>query len=118
MNRRRQPDDTPTAGAESRWRQVAQRQYDPDGRTELTTDIVYAVAAAKGVSPDEVNPPLYSYVDVPAIKDAFFGPENDTNPSQSVGSVRFHYVGYLVTIESDGWIQVYEADDDGDAIAD
>jgi hypothetical protein len=92
------------------WRQVAQRHYDPDRDGELTTAIVFAVADAAGVSPKEIkSPPLYEIVDVAAIEDALFGPETPTDSRPGTGSVEFRYTDYLVTIGSDGWIQVYEA---------
>ncbi|WP_254271600.1 HalOD1 output domain-containing protein [Haloarcula marina] len=102
------PDDS-TTGANTKWSQVAQHHYEPDGRGELTTAIVYAIAEAEGVSPSEVkSPPLYDTVDVPAIENAFFGPTVVGESRQSVGSVEFQYTEYLVKVRSDGWVQVYE----------
>ncbi|MCU4752632.1 hypothetical protein OB919_11640 [Halobacteria archaeon AArc-curdl1] len=102
-------DDDPTSGADTHWSQVAQRHYEPNGKGELTTAIVYAIAEGEGVSPSEVkSPPLYESVDVPAIEDAFFGPDVADESQQGVGTVEFHYTNYLVKIRSDGWIQVYE----------
>ncbi|MFC6862833.1 HalOD1 output domain-containing protein [Halomicroarcula sp. GCM10025817] len=101
--------DDSTMGATTHWSQVAQRHYEPDGRGELTTAIVYAIAEAEGVSPSEVtSPPLYDIVDVPAIEGAFFGPNVAEESRQGVGSVEFQYTEYLVKVRSDGWVQVYE----------
>ncbi|WP_254545856.1 HalOD1 output domain-containing protein [Halomarina pelagica] len=88
---------------------VHQRPYDPDGDTELTVEIVYAVAAAEDVPPVEVrSPSLYECVDVVAIEDAFFGPEVAGASRAGFGNVEFRYRDYLVRIRSDGWIMVYE----------
>jgi len=103
-------DDEPTSGADAHWSQVAQRHYEPDGRGKLTTAIVYAIAEAEDVSPSEVkSPPLYETVDVPAIEDAFFGPNVSDTSRQGVGTVEFRYTDYLVKVRSDGWVQVYES---------
>jgi hypothetical protein len=118
VNNYRHSDDDPAMAPPSHWSQVAQRHYEPGERRELTTEIVYTIAAAKDASPEELSPALYNFIDVPAIEDTFFGPESETRPEQGVGSVRFRYGDYLVTIQSDGWIQVYEPDDDDDVIAD
>ncbi|WP_440764370.1 HalOD1 output domain-containing protein [Natronorubrum sp. DTA7] len=102
-------DDNPTSSADKHWSQVGQRHYEPDGRGELTTVIVYAIAEAEGVSPSEVkSPPLYETVDVPAIEDAFFGPNVSEKSRQGVGTVEFQYTDYLVKVKNDGWIKVYE----------
>jgi len=100
-------DTDPTT--ETRQSQVAQRQYEPTGNEELTTAIVGAIAAAENVSPSEVkSPPLYESVDVPAIEDAFFGPEAAGESRKCVGTIEFQYTDYLVKVRSDGWIHVYE----------
>lgn len=102
-------DHDPTSDAGTYWSQVGQRHYEPDGRRELTTAIVYAIAEAEGVSPSEIKSPLlYEIVDVPAIEDAFFGSGVAGESRQGVGTVEFQYTDYLVKIRSDGWIQVYE----------
>jgi hypothetical protein len=102
-------DDDPTSGADTHWTQVAQRLYEPDGRGELTTAIVYAIAEAEGISPSELkSPPLYECVDAAALEDTFFGPDVTVRSRQGVGTVEFHYTDYLVKVRSDRWIQVYE----------
>jgi len=102
-------DNDPTSDTETHRSQVAQHSYEPNGNDELTTAIIYAIAEAEGVSPSEVkSPPLYGSVDVPAIEDAFFGPDGDRESRQGTGTVEFRYIDYLVKIRSDGWIQVYE----------
>jgi hypothetical protein len=100
--------DEPTS-TETHWSQVTQRHYEPDGKGELTSAVVYAVAECEGVSPTDVkSPPLYEFVDVPAIEDAFFGPEVASDSRRGVGTVEFQYANYLVTVRSDGWIRIYE----------
>lgn len=101
--------DDPTSIADTHWSQLAQRHYEPNGQGELTTALVFAIAEAKGISPSEVkSPPLYESVDVPAIEDAFFGPDVADESRQGIGTVEFQYTNYLVKVRSDGWIQVYE----------
>lgn len=102
-------EDDPTSSAETHRTQVAQRQYEPSGQSELTTTIIYAIAEAEGVSPSEVkSPPLYESVDAPAIEDTFFGPDVAARSRQGVGTVEFQYTDYLVKVQSDGWVRVYE----------
>lgn len=94
---------------EDRWTQAAQRHFDPDQDGELTTAIVYAIAAAEGVSPSDVkSPPLYESIDASALQDTFFGPDVVGVDRQGIGTVEFRYDDYRVTVQSDGWIQVYE----------
>ncbi|RQG95097.1 HalOD1 output domain-containing protein [Natrarchaeobius chitinivorans] len=98
-----------STSTDTHWSQLAQRHYEPNGQGELTTALVFAIAEAKGVSPPEVkSPPVYESVDIPAIEDAFFGPDLAGDSRQGVGTVEFQYTNYLVKVRSDGWIQVYE----------
>lgn len=102
-------EDDPTGGADTHQTQVAKRHYEPNEQGELTSAIIYAIAEADSVSPSEVkSPPLYEAVDVPAIENAFFGPDVAGDSRQGVGTVEFQYTDYLVKVRSDGWIQVYE----------
>jgi len=108
-DRRTVDGDDPASDADTHQWQVAQCHYEPDGRRELTTAIIYAIAEAEGVSPSEVkSPPLYESVDVPAIENTFFGPDISDESRQGVGTVEFRHADYLVKVRSDGWIQVYE----------
>lgn len=101
--------DEPASGADTHWSQVAQRHYEHNGNGELTTAIVYAIAEADGVCPTEVkSPPLYEVVDVSAIEDAFFGPDVAGDSRQGVGTIEFRYTNYLVKVQSDGWVHIYE----------
>ena len=96
----------PTPGDDTRWRQVAQRLYEPDGDEELPTAVVFAVADAAGVSPTEMtSPPLYEVVDATAVEDGLFGSGRE---KPDAGTVEFRYAGYRVEIRSDGWILIFE----------
>ena len=101
-------DDDPTHDGDAQWHQLAQRHYDPERDAELTTAIVYTVADAKEIEPNQLKSPLlYDVVDVPAIETAFFeGSANGDSPP-GTGTVEFRFDGHLVKIRSDGWIQVY-----------
>ena len=107
-------EDDPSLDYETHWRQVAQRHYDPDEDGELTTALVFAIAEARDVPPEEVKvPSLYDVVNVPAIEDALLRPETQTESRQGTGTIKFRYTDYLVKVRSDGWIQVYEATEPG-----
>lgn len=101
--------DDMTPDRDTRWRRVVRRLYEPDRDGDLTTAIVFAIADARDVAPTEVNSPaLYDVVDVAGIERAFFGARADESARETTGSVEFRYAGYLVEIESDGWVQVSE----------
>lgn len=100
-------------GADGEWRQVSQQKYDPDRDAELTIPIVYVLAEADDVPPIELkSPPLYDVVDIPALEDAFFGREEDGKCRQGGGTTAFRYNRYLVKVQGDGWIQVFEQSHD------
>ena len=89
--------------------QLAQYHFEPTDNGELTTAIVYAIAEAEGINPLELqSPPLYDVIDAPALEATFFGPKAAGRHRHGVGTVEFHYLEYLVTVRSDGWIRVYE----------
>lgn len=93
---------------DEQWTQVAQRHFEPGGTNELTVTIISAIAEAKGVPPTELkSPKLYDLIDAPALEDTFFGPDVGTVSRRGIGSVQFRYARYLVTVSSDGWVQVY-----------
>jgi len=102
-------DDEPGFDYDTDWQQAAQRFYEPDRDSGLTTAIVFAIADAESVSPREVkSPPLYESVDVAGIEQAFFGVDNDDQSRQGAGTVEFRHTEYLVKVRSDGRVQVYE----------
>lgn len=86
----------------------AVRQYDPDGGGDLTTELVFAIADARGVDPDEVrSPPLYDSVDTVALENLFFGEFGTANDSMRTLRLEFSYAEFVVRVESDGTIKVY-----------
>lgn len=91
------------------WQQVQETHYDHDGAEELVTVLVLTIAEAKGVDPldTESMPPLYESIDAAALEDTFFGPAK-TGPTGKTGIVTFHYDTCKVSVDSDGWISVYE----------
>ncbi|MCU4801704.1 hypothetical protein OB920_15095 [Halobacteria archaeon HArc-gm2] len=89
------------------WVQVGQRPYDSDGPKELPTEIVYAVAAIRGIDPTKVTAPtLYDCADVSAIESVCFGQNRSSRGP--LESVRFRFGEFLVMVTSNGWIQIYE----------
>jgi hypothetical protein len=95
------------------WTQVTQRHHDPEAGEELTVAIVLAVAEVEGVAPMDLEPPLYDFVDVAALDEAFFGSDATGTSRRGVGTVEFEYGAHLVKVRSDGWIQVFEPAEDG-----
>lgn len=103
---------TTQTSTDTRWSQVTQRHYKPEGPRELTTAVIYAIAEAEYVSPSEIkSPPLYEWVDVAAVNDALF--ETNGSDGSPEGSVEFRYTNYFVNVRSDGWIRVFEPTDSG-----
>ncbi len=99
--------DAPSKKSDPHWRQVAQRHYDPCDEVELTTAIVFAIADAKNVDPTALtSPQLYDCIDAAALEDTFFGA--GTLSKQSTGTVQFRYDTYLIRVDADGWIRVFE----------
>jgi hypothetical protein len=120
-NETRSADDTldaptPKSAPNGGWTFVTQAHYDSDGRRDLTTVIIGAVAEAEDVPITEIeNPPLYEVVDIAGIDDALFGrPEANRNGTNS--TVEFRYNDYKVSVETDGWVTV--SDRSGDSTAD
>jgi len=89
-----------------RWRQVAEREYDPDGSRDLTTAVVLAVAEATDVSPMALEPPLYDSVDVESIEDIFGWRATTGTDTTDARRVEFRYGDTLVTVNADGRIDV------------
>lgn len=84
---------------------VTQTHYDRESHRDLTTEIIFAIAAAADVAPSEVkDPPLYECVDIAAIEDGFFSPKDNGQTRDCEGSVAFWYDQYHVEVASDGWI--------------
>ena len=106
------PDGSASGGGPNDgWAFTSQRHYDPADSRELTTVVVDAIAEAEGVSMTEVtDPPLYDVVDIASVQSALFGrPAVERQGADS--AVEFHYDGYLVSVEADGWVSVYRWSD-------
>ncbi|MFB6309338.1 MAG: HalOD1 output domain-containing protein [Haloarculaceae archaeon] len=81
---------------------VSQKQLQP-GEGHISRKVVEAVARKEGVSPVEVNPPLYEVVDPDAL-DQFF--EDSAIAGRMEGTVAFTYDGYEVSVHGDDDISV------------
>ena len=108
--------------AEARPEVEAETEADPDGdagRAERSLGVLVASAlTSEGLLP----PPgtrggatLNDYVDTEALE-ALFSPRLDGGPRAS-GRVVFDCEGATVTVHSDGWVAIRDADADGDADA-
>jgi hypothetical protein len=67
----------------------------------LSRTVVETLASVEGVSPTELDEPLFSSVDPDALDSLFTG---------SDGRVTFVHDGYLVTVSSDGDVAVERVD--------
>ena len=70
----------------------------------IETEVVYAIADAEGVEPEELDIVLYDYVDLEAIADLVDG---DTTP----WTFSFEILSYVVTVDSDGSVLVESQDE-------
>lgn len=77
----------------------------------ITTKVVKRVAIMEGVDPLELQPPLYSTVDIDALEDLFTSAVDDR--TEGTISIEFEYQGYQVTIESDDEVSVRVKQTDG-----
>lgn len=77
----------------------------------ITTRVVKRIAIMEGVDPLELQPPLYSIIDIDAVEDLFASVADDR--SDGTISVEFEYQGYQVTIESDDEVYVRVKQTDG-----
>lgn len=88
-------------------RQVAQRHYDPDEDDELVTVVAFAIADARDVNPTDLATPLFKVVDLPSLESSLFGANARRNLIQPA-PVGFRYEDLHVTVNGDGWVQVFE----------
>lgn len=72
--------------------------------------VVEAVAAAEGVDPTELSPPLYTAID-PDVLDSIFSDGRGAHPT---GQLVFEYLGYEVTVRPDGEVSVADPDSGSD----
>ncbi|QLD88204.1 hypothetical protein HWV07_03805 [Natronomonas salina] len=77
----------------------------------ITTRVVKRIAIMEGVDPLELQPPLYSIIDIDAVE-GLFASAADDRPEGTI-SVEFEYQGYQVTIESDDEVYVRVKQTDG-----
>jgi len=85
----------------------SQARYEHDDPHDLTTAIIYAIADAEGDEPTEIkSPPLYDYIDAPAVEEALFGSRRKRNTDAGRQSINFFYRGHDITVRSDGWVFV------------
>jgi hypothetical protein len=79
---------------------------DPNGRERNVSDgtlsyaVIESVAAREGVDPLHLDEPLYETVNPDALDSLFRG---------STGSVVFEFHGYIVTVDSDGDVDLTDA---------
>jgi hypothetical protein len=100
-------DDSRSGHRDPDWQVVEQRLYEPEGRPDLTTVVVEAVAAAEGVEATDIRKPLlYDVVDIAAVRDALFGPRATGADGGTTGSLAFEYRGLRVRVRGDGWVLV------------
>ncbi|WP_199174688.1 HalOD1 output domain-containing protein [Halegenticoccus soli] len=82
--------------------------YHPAEDFDLSSAVVFAVAAARGVDPVESGfSALYDRVDADALEVALFGPSSD-GPGSVRGEIAFEYGGATVAVRSDGRIRIYD----------
>lgn len=84
---------------------------EPINGDSITTRVVKRIAIMEGVDPLELQPPLYSIIDIDAVEDLFASAADDR--SDGAISVEFEYQGYQVTIESDDEVYVRVKQTDG-----
>lgn len=87
---------------------VAVRRFDNVDGIELTTEIVYAIAEARGVDPTDVSSPtLYERVDPVALQNLFFADSPNGADSNRKLTLEFPYEEFLIRVDSDGTITVF-----------
>lgn len=77
--------------------------------SSLSRTIIEAVAAQEGVDPSELTVPLYDVIDPDSLNSLFTTPENGHQRRR--GRVSFFYHGYTVTADSQGEIELREAEE-------
>ena len=96
------------------WTFAEQAHYARDSDRDLTTELIFAIAAADDSDPRNLkDPPLYECVDTAAIEDAFFGPEVASGERDGEGTISFRYNQYRIEVAADGWITVLKPTGDG-----
>jgi hypothetical protein len=80
----------------------------PDARPDdsISRAVVEAVADAEGISPLDVEPPLFEAIDPDALDGLFT--ESSLPMGATDGVVEFQYAGYVVTVRADGTVSLHE----------
>lgn len=102
----------PDVPGDADWRLEIQVPFDQGEGQDLTSTIIVAIAEAEGVAPSEIKmPPLYDVVDVAALEAAFFGSATNEGADHVHRLAEFMYRGHRVVVRTDGWVQVFSAED-------
>lgn len=100
------PNDESESG-NNNWQPVVQTHYDHEGRHDLTTTIILAIAEAEDIPPTAIKSPvLMETIDVPALEAVLFGPCSDDAGDGEPKSITFRYRDYQVCVQADGWVIV------------
>jgi len=86
----------------------------PDRPTKLTIGLCSRGSPLVGVCPripptELTSPTLYECVDVEALEATLFGGKGGSSSRQGSSTVTFQYADYVVTVTSDGWVEVDES---------
>lgn len=65
----------------------------------MSEAVVSRIAAEKGVGACELEPPLYDTIDPEALESVF---------RETTGQITFEYCGLLVTVDSDGTVELLD----------
>lgn len=74
---------------------------------EPSMEVIESIAAAEGVDPIDLDPPIHAVIDLDAL-DALFSPTSGI--PRPDGRVEFEYAGYDVVVSSDGSVSVNPQD--------
>ena len=76
----------------------------PAAFSQICYDVIAEVAAAVDEGPTELDPPLYDVIDPEALERLFF--RREIPPEDPSDHITFFYAGCLVTIYSNGEVEV------------
>lgn len=80
-----------------------QVQTSTAGNNHISQSVIEAVAEAEQIDPVELSPTLFQIVDPDALDEIFASVSTD---DQREGQVVFTYIGYEVTVSSEGVVSV------------
>lgn len=78
---------------------------DSPSKEPVTQQVITAVAEKEGVDEADLETPLYDVIDPDALDTLFRG---------GSGTVRFEYLEYVVTVDSDNTVEVAPAENRGE----